>query len=163
MEAGHETPIEISIRPDKRLGLKKTDKKGVGELVPVQICSCFPWSDPLRFLSVRDDKGNELAFIEDVESLAPEVRGLVKSDLNSRNFIPRIIHIDSIRQDKELFLWKVMTSSGFRAFLTKRHDSPRTLQNGKVLIKDVANDLYLIDDPKKLGAKSYKLLWMYLD
>lgn len=134
-----------------------------GVAIEVQVAACFPWSEPDALIALRDDTGHEQAFIEDLGALPSEIRALVQEELRQRNFVPRIVRIDRISDEVELFAWHVQTDAGARGFLTKRQDPLRRLPGGAVLVCDIDNDLYLIPDPKRLDARSLKLLWVYLD
>jgi len=154
---------KIYRRPDHRLVLSKAGEDGKTVDTPVQASSCFPWSLPTQYVSLLDDKGKEMLLIEDLSTLPPQERAVIEEELRLKNFVPRITRIQSIKREIELFHWEVATSSGLRSFLTHRHEAPRSLHGGKVLIRDVNGDLYLIDDVKALDPRSLKLLWMYLD
>jgi hypothetical protein len=155
--------LELVRREDGRLVMKAPNDKGEIVDSPVQIACCFPWSRGAEYISVRDDKGRELRLIEKLDMLETPQRRLVEEELSLRNFMPCVTSIDSITDELELFHWQVQTTVGPRGFLTNRGDYPRVLPNGHVLIKDVCNDQYVIPDPKKLDARSMKLLWVYLD
>jgi hypothetical protein len=146
-----------------RLVLRHADEKGEVRDVPVQAVCCFPWSRRRAFVSLRDAKGRELRLIEDLETVPPGVRRLIESHLDRRLFIPALTAVESITARNELFLWKVKTDAGPRSFLTSRTEHPRSMGDGRVLIKDVGNDLYLIEEPALLDAHSQRLLWIYLD
>ncbi|MBI4979212.1 MAG: DUF1854 domain-containing protein [Spirochaetes bacterium] len=152
--------LNIQRRADGRLVYKVKGKK---DGIPVKVVSAFPWSHPHKFISIRDDKGKEQLLIDSLDSINKAERELISTDLAERNFIPRILSIQSIIEERELFHWNVVTDAGARSFLTNRHDHPRTLETDEVLIKDVSNDLYLIPELKALDKKSLKLLWVYLD
>jgi hypothetical protein len=161
METG--AGFRIFRRPDHRLVVATTGADGKQVETPVRASSCFPWSLPDQFVSLADDKGREVLMVEDLAGLEPAERDLLAGEIGLKNFVPRIGRIRSIRREIELFHWSVSTSAGPRSFLTHRHEAPRSLHGGKVLIRDINSDLYLIDDIKALDPKSLKLLWMYLD
>ena len=150
-------------RADGRLVLRQDNGPDKLEETPIQIACCFPWTHPVEFISLRDDKGHEQKLIENFQQLDATTRDLIEEELAQRNFMPRITGIEAISDEIELFHWEVVTAAGRRSFLTRRTDHPRKLANGDVLIKDVSNDLYLIPNPQGLDAKSLKLLWVYLD
>lgn len=155
-------PVDIFRRDDGRLVLKQS-KDGQPEETPVQAACCFPWSRPGEFISLRDDKGREQALIERLGDLSPVVRGLIAEELANRTFVPRIEAVESITPQAELFHWRIITDAGPRSLLTPRQDYLHTLPGGKVVIKDVSNDLYLVESPAKLDPRSRRLLWAYLD
>jgi hypothetical protein len=155
--------LNLTRRSDGRLVLRRANGNGEVSDTPVQLASCFPWTHPQEFISLRDDKGREQMLIEDLRQIDAPIRALIENELAERNFLPRVTGIEAITDEIELFHWKVVTNAGPRSFLTRRSDHPRRLANGDVLIKDVSNDLYLIPNPKSLDAKSLKLLWVCLD
>ncbi len=154
--------IDIFKRTDGRLALR-SEIDGKPAETPLRVVCCFPWSHPRELISLRDDKGKELLLVERLDELEPAPRKLLEEELARSFFIPRITEIFEVHRQAELFLWRVDTTAGPRNFLTTRDEPPRNLTDGRVLIKDVSNDLYLIEDPKALSQKSWKLLWMYLD
>jgi len=154
--------VDLFRRDDGRLVLRQP-KDGQTVETPVQVACCFPWSRPGEFISLRDDKGKEQALIERLGDLPPGPRGLIEEDLASRTFVPRIEAVESITPQAELFHWRIVTDAGPRSLLTPRHDYLHTLPDGKVVIKDVSNDLYLLENPSRLDPKSRRLLWAYLD
>ena len=158
----NDAPIDMFRRDDGRLMLRET-RDGLRVETPVQIACCFPWSRAREFVSIRDDKGKELALVGQLDELPAAVGRLIGEELDRRTFVPHIVAVSSIAEQAELFHWQVVTDAGPRGFLTARHEYLQTLSDGKVLIKDVGNDLYLVDDPSRLDAKSRRLLWAYLD
>ncbi len=157
------TKPDLYRREDGRIVLKHLDADQKPVETALQIACCFPWSLQDQWISLRDDKGKELILLEKLDDLDPATSVLIKEEMAFRTFLARITSIDAITDEMELFRWDVQTNSGERTFLTNRHDMPRNLPGGKVLIKDVGNDQYIIDNPGALDAKSRKLLWVYLD
>jgi hypothetical protein len=109
-----------------------------GEPVSVRLRQCFPWSEPHRFLSLRDEDDEEVALIEEPAVLAPESRNAIEQG-------------------------EVETKHGPRSFQTHLDDWPRALPNGGLLIRDVAGDLYLLAAPGQMDRKSKELLWAFVD
>lgn len=163
-ESHHPQPdFNLRRREDGRLVLRQPN--GNGEMVEsaVQLGCCFPWSHPLQYVTFRDDKGHELMLLESLDGLAETHRRLIEAELGARNFLPRVIAINAVTDETELFHWRVVTTAGERSFMTRRHERPRRLESGEVLIKDVYNDIYVIARADDLDAKSLRLLWVYLD
>ena len=71
--------------------------------------------------------------------------------------------IDEIERDFELRVWKVDTNRGKRKLQTMLDDFPQIMDDGKVLITDLAGDLYEIRDRSKLDKASQKKLWAFTD
>jgi hypothetical protein len=154
--------VDLRENAEGRLVLRITEDAGTRD-VPVQAVCCFPWSRHDTFISIRDEKGVERHLFENLSKEPAAVQQLIKAHLDRRLFIPTLTAVESIVQQSELFLWKVQTDAGPRSFLTARDEHPRSMGGGRVLIKDVSNDLYLIEEPARLDAHSRRLLWIYLD
>jgi len=150
-------------RADGRLVMKRKNEAGEDADTPVQVVCAFPWTNPQEYISIRDDKGRELVLIEAIKDLKDPVRQIIEEELARWSFLPRITRIEAVVSEMELFRWKVETNSGPRDFMTHRHEYPRSLPGGKILLKDVGNDLYLIENPKQLDPKSRKILWAHVD
>jgi len=161
--AGNSNGWHLSRNAEGRLVLHRQDGAEADEATPVHAVCCFPWSKPLQYLSVRDDKGHELLLIEDLESLPSQQRELLEAELALRNFLPRVTQILSITDQMEFFHWEVVTNAGPRSFLTRRHERPRQLGNGQIMIRDICNDIYLVNRSEDMDPKSLRLLWVYLD
>ncbi|MDZ7267470.1 MAG: DUF1854 domain-containing protein [candidate division KSB1 bacterium] len=155
--------LALRRREDGRLVVLQPEAGGKTTEVPVQLAYCFPWSHPRQFISLRDDQGRELLLLESLQEVEAHVRHLLEEELAARNFLVRVLAIKAVSDHTELFHWQVVTTAGERSFLTRRHERPRRLATGEVLIKDVYNDLYLIARADDLDAKSLRLLWVYLD
>ena len=151
-------------RNDGRLTVTHASDNG-GEQVEsaVQAMCAFPWTTQDEMISLRDDKGRERCFVEKLCDIPLDKQKLILAEIVQRNFVPHILSIQAINRELELFHWLVTTTAGPRSFLTNRNDQFRYIHGHGVLVKDVSNDLYLIDDPEKLDAKSKKLVWVYLD
>jgi hypothetical protein len=134
-----------------------------GVRTPVRVCRCFPWSEPGRFISLRDEKENEVALIEQLGELDAASRNAVELALAEAGFVMQIERIESAEEVYEIRAWKVKTRQGPRTFQTALDEWPREIASGGFLIKDVAGDLFLIADPEKLDANSQKILWALVD
>jgi len=134
-----------------------------GEPVSVRLRQCFPWSEPHRFLSLRDEDDEEVALIEEPAVLAPESRNAIEQALADAGFVLEVMRVVSIEEEVEIRQWKVETKHGPRSFQTHLDDWPRALPNGGLLIRDVAGDLYLLAAPGQMDRKSKELLWAFVD
>lgn len=131
--------------------------------VPVRVQPCFPMSVPEQFFSLLDKEGKELAMISDPDELDADSRTALAAVLPDAAFTIEVTGIESVIIDIDLRIWKVRTPGGERTFETRLGTWPRNLENGSVLISDVADDLYLIREPTSLDEKSRKLLWAFSD
>ena len=134
-----------------------------GEVVAVRLRQCFPWSEPNRHLSLRDEDDEEVALVEDPASLAPESRHALEQAVAEAGFVLEVTRVLSIEEEVEIRQWKVETKYGPRSFQTHLDDWPRTLPMGGLLIRDVGGDLYLLAAPGEMDRRSKELLWAFVD
>ena len=132
-------------------------------LVPVRLRQCFPWSEPRRHLSLRDDKDREVALIDDPALLAPESRRALEDALAAAGFVLVVVRVLEVDEEVEIRHWKVETVHGPRSFQTHLDDWPRLLPGGDLLIRDVAGDLYRLRDTRMMDRRSRELLWAFID
>jgi len=134
-----------------------------GEAVAVRLRQCFPWSEPGRHLSLRDEDDEEIALVEDPEQLDPESRRAIEGALAEAGFVLDVVQVVDVEEEVEIRQWTVETRHGRRTFQTHLDDWPRVLPKGGLLIRDVAGDLYRLEAPGKMDAKSRELLWAFVD
>ncbi len=148
----------LRISPDGRLLAR------IGSAwVPVRLRQCFPWSEPGRHVSLRDDGDEEVALVEDPAALPPESRRALERALAEAGFVLEVTQVLSIEEEVEIRQWTVETQHGKRSFQTHLDDWPRALPMGGLLIRDVAGDLYRLPAPHTLDVRSRELLWAFVD
>jgi hypothetical protein len=129
----------------------------------VKVRQCFPWSEPRRHFSLRDDDDAELALIENPADLDAESRQALEHALAEAGFVFEVTRVVDIDEEIEIRNWLVDTKQGRRRFQTHLDDWPRELPGGGMLVRDVAGDLYHLDNPKALDKGSRELLWAFVD
>ncbi|MEP6689906.1 MAG: DUF1854 domain-containing protein [Gemmatimonadaceae bacterium] len=134
-----------------------------GNSVTVTVRQCFPWSEPHRHLSLRDDDQAEVALVDDPASLAPASRRALEQALADAGFVLEVTRVLEIEEEVEIRQWTVDTAHGRRLFQTHLDDWPRSLPAGGLLIRDVAGDLYRLAAPHQMDRKSRELLWAFVD
>jgi hypothetical protein len=150
--------LRVEARDDGRL------RASLGErAATVSVRQCFPWSDPRRYLSLRDDDDVEFALVDDARTLDPASRAALDRALAEAGFVLEITAVSSIEEEVEVFSWEVTTRQGRRRFQTRLDDWPAELAGGAKLIRDVGGDLYLLRTPESLDRRSRKLLWGFVD
>ncbi|MCH2154404.1 MAG: DUF1854 domain-containing protein [Opitutales bacterium] len=158
-EPSKKSTLQLELCATGRLGMRDE----AGKLKAVNVSPCFPWSHPESFISLRDDDNKELGFIDDLDALDPTSKALVSDALSPTKFTFEITEIRKIDRDFELRTWRVETNRGPRSFQTMLDSHPRVLPDGTVLIKDLAGDLYQINDPQSLDRRSRHRLSIYID
>jgi hypothetical protein len=155
-EKQHNSRWKIRWHEDSRLWACKDNKE-----IPVNISRCFPWSDPKRYISLRDNDGEEVALLTDLSTLDKASRDALETALKSSGFVLEIIGVISIEEDFEIRSWHVRTRQGDRRFQTKLDEWPYEVPGGGLLIKDVAGDLYYVDNPDHMDERSRRLFWAF--
>jgi hypothetical protein len=129
----------------------------------VRVARCFPWSDPARFVSLRDAEDEEVALVRALPDLPESSRKVLEEALAHAGFVFDVAAVDEVEEEIEIRRFRVHTRQGPRSFQTHRDEWPRTMPGGGLLIRDVVGDLYLVRDPGALDKRSAKLLWPFLD
>ncbi len=124
---------------------------------------CFPWSQPGRFISLRDREDEEVALVRDIGDLPYTGQRALGTALLEAGFVLVIGAVLDVEEEIEIRTFRVRTLQGERSFQTLRDEWPREMPGGGILIRDVAGDLYLVPKPADLDARSRRLLWAFLD
>ena len=151
-----------ALRLERRIDGQPWATRGTQE-EPVTIVHCFPWTAPGSFISLRDGEEDEFALVRDIADLDVESRDALARSLAEAGFVLEIVAVTRCAEEVEIRNWEVRTRQGPRTFQTQRDDWSRELPGGSLLIRDVAGDLYYVDDPAALDAKSRELLWAFVD
>lgn len=122
----------------------------------------FPLTDPDRWISIRDERGQELALVDDPERLPEQVRRILLDDLERREFVPRIRRVHNIHSEPDALVWDVETDRGHTTFRMEGEDHIHLLEGGRVLLTDLHGIRYLIADIHTLDAASRRKLERYV-
>ena len=118
----------------------------------------FPINEATRYIALLDDEGNEIGIVEDVKKLTSQSRDVLMEELQKRYFMPKITKINSLEGHFGVTEWDVETTQGDVEFGMRSRYDIVTLENGRVLIKDVDGNRYEIENYNKLDMKSIALL-----
>lgn len=152
------TELRLEKRAD---GLLWAVKDGTERAVTVR--RCFPWSEPLRHLSLRDANDEEVTVVVHPAELDEPSRRVLEEAVREAGFAFTITRVLEVEEEVELRHWRVETRQGRRTFQTRLDDWPRPLPGGGFLIRDVGGDLYRLENPQQLDKKSRELLWSFVD
>ncbi len=100
----------------------------------VWVRRCFPWSEPARFVSLRDDDQQEFALVRDPADLDAASRGVLEEALVAAGFVFQITRVTAIEEEVDIRHWRVETRQGTRSFQTRLDTWPRVLQHGGLLV-----------------------------
>jgi hypothetical protein len=145
-------------RADGQLHARRGDTHAV-----VHVRRCFPWSDPAKFISLRDAEDEEFAFVADPCELHGDARAALEAAIAEAGFVFDVTAVLDIEEEVELRHWSVQTLQGDRRLQTRLDEWPRVLPGGGLLVRDVTGDFYRVADPSRLDRKSQSLLWAFVD
>lgn len=123
----------------------------------------FPISGLTKYISLLDEKSNEIAIIRDIDTLMPESKKVIESSLNEYYLIPKIVSVIDRYEKYGILKWTVETDRGVHTFEIKNRGSDiKALFDGRILIRDSDDNRYEIPNLNELDKKSRKLLSMDL-
>ena len=77
------------------------------------ICArCFPWSEPSRFISLRDRDDDEFALIRDPDELDADSCAALEVGLAEAGFVLEIVGVEKCEEEVEIRTWVVRTRQG---------------------------------------------------
>ena len=123
--------------------------------VPTRACQA-------RLPDAGDAQGREVAWVEDLAALAPEVRRVLEDELARREFVPVLRRVLGVSAAVEPSRWEVETDRGAASFVLNNEDDVRRLGDHRALIIDAHGIRYLIPDVRLLDPLSRRLLERYL-
>ncbi|ABM36325.1 cyanophycin metabolism-associated DUF1854 family protein [Polaromonas naphthalenivorans] len=141
--------------------LRFTDAHGEQHdgVMPVR---AFPLAAPEEGISLVSLEGHELAWIEQLSALPPDVRLLLQEELALRDFVPEIRRLVSVSSFGTPSLWTVETDRGNTAFVLKGEEDIRRLKGSALLIASSEGVQYRIADMTALDRPSRRLLERFL-
>ena len=120
----------------------------------------FPLSGHNRYITLLDSNLKETAIIRDLSQLDPDSRAAIEECLTEFYIIPKIIGVIDVSDKYGVHTWTCHTDRGIRKFRIKeRHVSIKLLYDGRVLVRDVNDNRYEIEDIKRLDKRSQHLIY----
>jgi hypothetical protein len=153
------TVFGLSLDPWGKLVLIDSEGERHVAVTPVRV---FPTSDERRWISIVDGSGKELALVEDPQTLLPQVRELLETELSRREFMPEILRILYVSSIMEPCDWEVITDRGPTRFVLKSEDDVRRLSPFSGIISDAHGVRYLVRDTRKLDLYGRRALEQYI-
>jgi len=150
--------LSLERRDDGQLWARRN-----GDERAVQVHRCFPWSEPGRFLSLRDSDDGEFALVSALDEVDGESRRVLEGAIAEAGFVLEVTRITEVDEEVEIRTWKVETRQGARSFQTRLDDWPTEVPGGGIVIRDVAGDLYHVANPEGMDDRSREWLWAFVD
>jgi hypothetical protein len=141
-----------------RLMLIDTDGVRHANVRPVR---AFPLTDPAGWISLRDERGQELVCVDDPQRLPEQVRKVLLEDLAQHDFIPKIRKIHRIARAAQGFDWDIDTDRGPTTIHLESDDAIHPLGPGQLVLIDAHNIRYLIPNVRALDRASRRRLERY--
>jgi hypothetical protein len=152
-DLGYLDAAALALRRDElgRLVLSRPDCEDV---VGVKVRQGFPLTEPGRFVSLLDEKDNELGIVTDLADLTPEARQLVEEELELDYFMPRVLRIADVKSSHGVTTWDLETDRGEVRIHVRDRADIRYMTPTHVVIVDASAVRYEIPDLTKLDAPS---------
>ncbi|MEZ0345369.1 MAG: DUF1854 domain-containing protein [Infirmifilum sp.] len=119
----------------------------------------FPFSYPEIVILYKGDE--ELGILRDYKRLDPRSRELLERVLKVIYFMPKIKKVLSIRSVEGKYEWRVLTDKGELTFFTWGR-CVRVLHDGRLLVRDIYNRAYIVEEPERLDSRSRLYLSMMI-
>jgi hypothetical protein len=154
-----QSPFQLRRDPFGKLVLTNAEGEEFVGVAPVR---SFPVQAPTRGISLVREGGKEVAWIDDLSDVPPEVRALVTEELEGREFMPEILSIKGVSSFATPSTWTVSTDRGDTEFVLKGEEDIRRLGAYSLLIADSHGIHFLIRDMFAIDKGSRKILDRFL-
>lgn len=122
----------------------------------------FPVQAPEDGISLLNNDGKEVAWIDRISDLPAQIGALVSEELAGREFMPEIARINSVTSYATPCTWSVKTDRGDTEFVLRGEEDIRRLTIDTLLITDIHGIHYLVRDLRELDKHSKKIIDRFL-
>jgi len=153
--------INFSLSRDSFGKLNLVDANGVLHegVSPVR---AFPIQAPEEGLSLVNTDGKEVAWLDRISDLSPEMADVVREELAGREFMPEIKRIVDVGSYACPSTWKVETDRGETEFVLRGEEDIRRIGSVSLLVSDSHGIHFLIRDQYTMDKHSKKILDRFL-
>lgn len=125
----------------------------------LEVLRLFPVSGMMKYISLLDESGKEIAIIRDIDVLFPESAQAVRECLEAYYIVPKIKRLLGRVEKYGNISWTVETDRGVHTFeILNTSTDIKTLYDGRILVRDSNDNRYEISDVKKLDKESLGFL-----
>lgn len=153
------TGFQLERQPSGRLLFTGADGERHDGVVPVR---AFPLAAPDEGISLVSTEGHELAWVEQLQALPPDLRTLLQEELALRDFVPEIRRLKSVSTFGTPSVWAVETDRGDTSFVLAGEEDIRRLGRTGLLIAGSQGVQYSVRDMTALDRASRRLLERFL-
>ena len=127
------TTFTLRRDPYGKLVMTAEDGQQYVGVAPVR---AFPIQAPDEGISLVQGDGKEVAWIDHLDELPEPQRGLLKEELEGREFMPEIARVKSVSSFATPCTWQVDTDRGETEFVLKGEEDIRRIGATSLLIAD---------------------------
>jgi hypothetical protein len=153
------TTFQLSRNPFGRLVLTTPEGEVFEGVVPVR---AFPIQSPESGIGLVHTDGHEVAWIDSLAELPDPIQQLIREELETREFMPEILTIDSVTSFSTPCTWRVLTDRGETRFVLRGGEDIRRVGPTILLLTDSHGIQFLIRDRLNLNKESRKILDRFL-
>jgi hypothetical protein len=125
----------------------------------IGVARAAPLSQPDRYVSLLNGKGEEIVMLPDLGALDPASRRVVEQELSRRYLTSRVRRLVSLKQEFGVTYWEVETDRGLRDFVVRDlQENCVWLSDTHLLLVDVDGSRFEIPDRLLLDERSQQLL-----
>lgn len=131
----------------------------------VAVHRCFPFSDPARYISIREPEGEgrEIGLIADLREWPADTRTLLEEQMNLRYFMPKIRRIVDIKEEYGYSYWQVQTDRGACRFTVRMGaGSVYAVGPNRYVVNDLDGNRFEIPDLYQLTPREVKKLDLFI-
>lgn len=151
--------FQLERQPSGRLLFTGADGERHDGVVPVR---AFPLAAPDEGISLVSTEGHELAWVDQLQALPPDLRTLLQEELALRDFVPEIRRLKSVSTFGTPSVWAVETDRGDTSFVLAGEEDIRRLGRTGLLIAGSQGVQYSVRDMTALDRASRRLLERFL-
>ena len=125
----------------------------------VRVARAFPFSDPNRYIGLRDGDDKDIGILTKLDDLDTESNKIIADELERRYFTPRVERVLSVEEQFGVVTWEVETDRGTRRFLVRNlRDNSFPLGPNRLMVTDTDGNRYEFADVRTMGPKAYAVL-----
>lgn len=119
----------------------------------------FPFVYTSEYISVRNNKDEEIGIIVDTKQLDGDSRDQIDQELQFRYFLPRVERVDSVKQKNDLWVWHLQTNLGATVInMRNLHEHMQFPGEQRIILTDINGKRCEISDWHALDLHSRKQL-----
>jgi len=140
-------------------GILRMTREGDCSWREVRIARAFPFSKTDLYIGLRDGDDNDIGMLKDLRGMDAESRRLIEQELDRRYFTPKVLRVNTVKEEYGTVTWEVETDRGMRRFVVRNlRDNAYPLGPQRVLMTDGDGNRYEFPDITALGARAYNVL-----